>query len=340
MAPHSGVPADTALPPTTDPPPVGRCRPEIPHELKRITPPPYVIEPPDILLIDAVRLVPRPPYRIEPLDVLGIQVTNTLPNAPIMGLYSVEPSGAVNLGFTYGTVKLTGQTIEEAKVSIEQSLKRNLKPPYEVTVVLAEFRAMQQVRGEHLVRPDGTVSLGTYGSVAVDGLTVAEAKEAIEGQLAKFLLKPEISLDVGGFNSRVLYVISDGGVGGEQVVRLPSTGKETVLDAISLVGGLTPVASKNRIWVARPTPAELCKDQILPVDWVGITQRGETRSNYQVMPGDRVYVMSAPLIRTDTYIARIIAPVERVFGGILLGSSLVQSLRNSGSNGTGTGTGG
>src|SRR5262249_4180746 len=39
------------------------------------------------------------------------------------------------------------------------------------------------VEGQHLVRPDGTVSLGRYGSVRVQGLTLDEATAKIVGQL-------------------------------------------------------------------------------------------------------------------------------------------------------------
>ena len=46
----------------------------------------------------------------------------------------------------------------------------------------------------------------------------------------------------------------------------------------------------RRIWVARPTPANHACNQILPVDWLAITQGGSTRTNYQLFPGDRVYV--------------------------------------------------
>jgi hypothetical protein len=76
---------------------------------------------------------------------------------------------------------------------------------------------------------------------------------------------------------------------------------------------------------------------MLAVDWVGITQRGETATNYQVLPGDRIYLRAAPLITIDTYIARIIAPVERVMGATLLANSLYQALRSSNNTGTGTG---
>src|SRR6516165_5268138 len=78
----------------------------IPRELDKVSLPTYVIEPPDTLIIDAIRLVPLPPYRIEPLDQLVIQATGVLTTEPIAGLYPVDPDGTVNLGVTYGKPKL------------------------------------------------------------------------------------------------------------------------------------------------------------------------------------------------------------------------------------------
>src|SRR5437588_12353152 len=69
------------------------CECRIPRELDMVSLPAYVIEPPDILLVDAVRTIPLPPYRIQPLDVLAIQVTGALATEPIMGLYTVDPDG-------------------------------------------------------------------------------------------------------------------------------------------------------------------------------------------------------------------------------------------------------
>src|SRR5688572_29602261 len=42
----------------------------LPKELNMVTLPPYTVGAPDILLIDAQRLIPLPPYRVEPLDAL------------------------------------------------------------------------------------------------------------------------------------------------------------------------------------------------------------------------------------------------------------------------------
>src|SRR5687768_13414103 len=45
-----------------------------PTEAAKTILPEHIIAPPDILLIDAVTLVPRPPYLVRPLDALAIHV--------------------------------------------------------------------------------------------------------------------------------------------------------------------------------------------------------------------------------------------------------------------------
>jgi polysaccharide export outer membrane protein len=118
----------------------------------------------------------------------------------------------------------------------------------------------------------------------------------------------------------------------------PITGSETVMDAISNMGGLPDVASKRNIWIARRTPYPGQPWQILPVDWIGTTQHGITHTNYQIMPGDRIYVKAQRLVSLDRTLARIISPVERVFGITLLGSTTVNQIRTNPTSTGGTGT--
>ena len=46
-------------------------------------------------------------------------------------------------------------------------------------------------------------------------------KAKIENHLSQYLLDPQVNVDVLGFNSKVFYVILDGGGYGQQVLRLP-----------------------------------------------------------------------------------------------------------------------
>jgi polysaccharide export outer membrane protein len=221
-------------------------------------------------------------------------------------------------------------TLDQARVAIDRHLLESLKRgKYQVTVVLAESRAMQQIRGIHLVQVDGTVNLGLYGSVYVDNLTVPDAKAAIENHLAQFLVNPEISLTVTGYNSKVFYVITDGGgVAAESVTRLPMTGKTTVLDALGQIGGL-PIHSREKdMWLVRPAPAGTCQELVMPIDYKGIVRRGETATNYQILPGDRLYVRAAPLLTLDAYVARVLSPIDRIMGTTLLVNGVISSLQN------------
>jgi polysaccharide export outer membrane protein len=211
-------------------------------------------------------------------------------------------------------------------------------------------RFLQPLRGEFLVRQDGTVNMGIYGQIYVSGATLAMVKDLVADRLFERLperlkkrytddagqvreavtkegVKSELDIDVIGYNSKYYYVIFDGAGYGQQVYRLSITGKDTVLDAISQVGGLPPVASKRHIWVARPAPATKGSYQILPVNWEVLTQAADTATNYQMFPGDRIFVHSDPLIRTDSFLAKLFSPIERTFGVVLLGSTTVNSIR-------------
>ena len=230
---------------------------------------------------------------------------------------------------------------------VPNELRKVSLPPYTVAppdiLLIESTRGLptQPVRGQHLVRPDGTLNLGIYGTVYVAGMNLDQVRfvvaRAIESRLDPEAVKmnpvksEDVNVDVLAYNSKVYYVITDGGGYGEQVYSFPIVGNETVLDAMAKINGLPPVASKKHIWVARRTPGH-GHNNILPVDWCGITQRGEVNTNYQLFPGDRIYVQADKLITADSWLAKILAPVERVLGVTLLGSTTVNSIRNRNNN--------
>lgn len=288
--------------------------PDMPRELSKVVLPTYTIEPPDILVVEAIHIVPRSPYALRVGDILAITVQGTLPDTPVTGAYSVQPGGLVNLGAPYGSAKVAGLTPEQAQEEVRRVMAMHVNDPV-VSLSLLEMSGKQQIAGQHLVGPDGTITLGSYGSVPLVGLTLAEAKRAIEAHLGQFLDSPEISVDVFAYNSHVYYVITEGAGFGDGVTKFPITGNDTVLDAIANINGLTEVSSK-RIWIARPAPhGEL---QVLPVDWQAVTAYGVATTNYQLMPGDRVFVAEDGLVAFDTHLAKLLAPFERAMGFSLL----------------------
>jgi RNA polymerase sigma factor (sigma-70 family) len=209
-----------------------------------------------------------PPYVIEPPDVLMVHAYL----AGALGTGKAEPSprgGAVGLGDSGYGPPGTG--------------KAELSP--------------RPVNGQYLVRPDGTIQLGAYGAVVVIGLTVDDAARAVRKQLLKDReagLDPNrltVKVDVLAYNSKRYYVITDGPGVGEEVLALPCTGSDAVLDALGQLQSLQTRPEGYRVWVVRR--AEGIPDRVLPVDWAAIRREAAT-TNYRIRPGDRVYVMRPP----------------------------------------------
>lgn len=290
--------------------------------------PPYLIEPPDILLIQAIKVVPKPPHKIEPFDVLLVRATGTLPDQMIQDAYSVDPEGKIDLGPTYGRVQVVNLTVDEAQAEITKHLSRLLDSP-EVSVSLAASAGAQQITGEHLVGPDGQVNLGTYGSVYVAGMTVEQAREAIEKKLSEKLEKPEVIVDIFAYNSKTYYVITEGAGFGDNVQEFPITGNEHVLDAVTNVGGLSQFSSK-KIWIARPAPNGVGCAQILPVDWTAISRDAITATNYQILPHDRLFIAEDRMTAFNSFVAKVTQPFERMFGFTSLGTSTLSRIRRFG----------
>jgi protein involved in polysaccharide export with SLBB domain len=229
----------------------------------------------------------------------------------------------IELGYSYGAIEIRGQTVHSAAIMIEERLRKQLRDPH-VSMSLRSVANRQRLSGEFMVVADGTISLGPYGSVSVVGQTLNEIRQTIANHLAGFFDNPEVSVSVYSFNSKVYYIVMQGGGMGDQLARFPCTGNETVMDALSQVNGLC-YESSTRMWIARPDRNSQTS-QILPIDWLAITQRADVETNYQLMPGDRLYVAHDRLVALDMAIVKLARPIERVFGFTILGTGAASRL--------------
>lgn len=232
-----------------------------------------------------------------------------------------------------------------------------VEPPDIIVVEVLEALAGRPITGERLVRPDGTISLDFYGSVYVAGLTPTEIKEKVVLHLRKYLNDEFLGLieedpdtgekvpiaavdtdrvfvDVTAYNSKVYYVEGDVLAPG----RLPITGNETVFDAINYAGGLGPYASVPNIRLVRPAPPGSAQPQLLPVNYEAIVHTGDTTTNYQLLPGDRIVVYRDPIVRTTLFLDRMAAPFNTVVQSIFTYSFAVRGIQSLGQGLFGGGT--
>jgi polysaccharide biosynthesis/export protein len=236
----------------------------------------------------------------------ALRVTLIAVSAIFLGILSGCSSGPTS-GFSLfpqgHKLTETAKSLRDANahaLAIPRELEKQPLLPYTVEpgdVLLVQpldLDSPVRIGADQPVLPDGTINLGKYGQLLVMGRTVPEIESLVQASI-----KPHVK-DVGFISvrlisrvSKVYYVIGAVNSPGS----FPLQGRETVLDAIMQAGGLTDDASRDNIILSRPTQPHSPRI-VLPVCWKHVVQHGDSTTNYQIAPGDRVYVPSRTLAET------------------------------------------
>lgn len=138
------------------------------------------------------------------------------------------------------------------------------------------------------VRPDGMISLPLIGDIQASGLTAAQVGEIISKRLSEYKENPSVSVSVKEVNSYYIYVMGEVAHPG----KFPLKSYATVLQGISLAGGFTQYASKNRMAVVRTinkgTPDE--RQIRIPVRYDDLVSGNGEIGNFHLMSGDTIVV--------------------------------------------------
>jgi polysaccharide biosynthesis/export protein len=214
-------------------------------------------------------------------------VLASLALAAMTGCYGLAKKHEAKRIPQYGTID-PDQPGELRKVSQNSYI---IEPPDELEItVLPAFPDWSTTT--FTVMADGNVDLGFAGDVYLSGLTLAEAEERVAAQLndlahaqaAKPSQPYRVSVRLATGQSKYYYVLGAVATQG----KFKSNANDTVLDAI-LQAGLKSNSLPAKAYLVRPHPLG-GPDQVYKIDWFGIKDRGDTLTNYQVFPGDRVVV--------------------------------------------------
>lgn len=105
----------------------------------------------------------------------------------------------------------------------------------------------EQLQRTLIIRPDGKFSFPLAGDIVAGGRTIAEVRGDIETRLRAFISEPVVTVsvtDVGGNRVYVIGQVNKPGV-------FTMNPQLTVLQALSVAGGMTPFAKLDEIVVIR-----------------------------------------------------------------------------------------
>ncbi|MDP1768802.1 MAG: polysaccharide biosynthesis/export family protein [Nitrospirota bacterium] len=139
-----------------------------------------------------------------------------------------------------------------------------------------------------VVRPDGMISLPLIGDVQASGLTASGVSEKISKRLSEYKENPSVSVSVKEINSYYIYVVGEFVHPG----KYPLKSYTTVLQAVSLAGGFTQYASKNRMAVMRTirTGAVDERHVRIPVRYDDLVMGKGEVGNFRLLTGDTIVV--------------------------------------------------
>jgi polysaccharide biosynthesis/export protein len=101
--------------------------------------------------------------------------------------------------------------------------------------------------GDHIVRPDGNITLPLAGDVAVGGLTPPACSKEIARRMQGLVLDPKVSVSVAGTREASVSVLGEVRDAGAY----PLKPGEGVLEILARAGGLSEFADRDRIFVIR-----------------------------------------------------------------------------------------
>jgi len=140
----------------------------------------------------------------------------------------------------------------------------------------------ESLSGSVTVRPDGYITLPLVNDVKAVGKTPAQLRSVLEQKYKEFLTNPFVTIRIEKIISSQVYLI--GQVKNPGVY--PFTGSDTVLQLVTLAGGLTIFAKRADIRVVRRNGKKVTE---YVVDYDAIL-KGDFEQDIMLRPGDRIIV--------------------------------------------------
>ena len=133
------------------------------------------------------------------------------------------------------------------------------------------------------VRPDGRISLPLINEVVAAGLTPEELQKRVTEESAKYMEDASITIVVREINSLKVFITGEVTKPGTY----PITSATTVMQLISLAGGLREYANSKNIMIMRK---EGDKQTSLKFNYKEVASGKNLKQNIDLKPGDTVVV--------------------------------------------------
>ncbi len=159
--------------------------------------------------------------------------------------------------------------------------------------------------GIYPINMEGKVQYKFVGDIDVTGLTKLELEQKIKEIISNYVISPEVNVTVTEYKSKVIYVLGEVGQPGKYYMRSETI---PVREAVVQAGLPTLAAAMRKCRIV--TPDKNGKVKTRAVDLYSVLYGGQLKYNYDMHPGDVLYVPSTIMAK----VIRIINPITSAVG--------------------------
>lgn len=161
-----------------------------------------------------------------------------------------------------------------------------------------------EVSGQFIVNNEGNIQYEFIGDINVEGLTKDDIKKLLTKKLSNYIIDPEITVKIVGYNSKIVYVVGEVGHPGKIYMQ-----GDTITVHEALINAGLPLLSAKTKAGKVITPSESGKPLIRKVNVERLLYHGDLRENLVMKPGDTLYVPPTFLAKTMRAIQPVAAPI-------------------------------
>jgi polysaccharide export outer membrane protein len=191
-------------------------------------------------------------------------------------------------------------------VSAEDESKYTLGP---TDVIQISVMRHPEVSGQYTINSEGKIQYEFVGDVLISGLKKNEVVTLLVEKLSSFIINPEVTVKITGYNSKVVYVVGEVGRPG----KITMFGDNITVREALIQAGL-PLLSGKLTKTTVITPSEDGKPQIRKVNVQKLIYEGDLRENLVMSPGDTLYIPPTFLAKTMRVLQPIAAPIGTAAG--------------------------
>jgi polysaccharide export outer membrane protein len=141
----------------------------------------------------------------------------------------------------------------------------------------------KEMTSDVVVRPDGRITLPLVNDVIAMGLTPEELRARIHADAAKLIEEPYVTVVVKQINSRKVYVTGMVPKPGAY----PLSGRVTVLQMLSMAGGVGEFADEKKIVIMRTEDGQ---QKAIRFNLRDVKKGKNLQQNIELKPGDTIVV--------------------------------------------------